>query len=92
MIGPRVHGVGRARHGLLLSGEWWAGTFVHGYLEAPLMVPPINGWKARVVPTWGRTLLALLICFARKRKSDYPGGVSHQGRHRRGSHPGRFKP
>jgi hypothetical protein len=44
MIGPRVHGLGRAGHGLLLSGEGRLGMFVHGELSwKGLTLPPSTG-------------------------------------------------
>ena len=52
MIGTRVHGVGVARHGLLLGGEGWPGMFVHGDLAGRLrwFLVSTGGRPARFLP------------------------------------------
>jgi hypothetical protein len=49
VIGPRVHGRGRTRHGLLLGGEGRPGLFVHGDLSWRT-VASLNGRITGPVP------------------------------------------
>ena len=50
VIGPRVHGRGRTRHGLLLGGEGRPGLFVHGDLSWRTVVSSFNGRMTGPVP------------------------------------------
>ena len=81
MIGPRLHGVGGAGHGLLLCGEGWPGMFVHGDLAGRSRWFLPTGWTARAVPAETEHGLPLLTCFARGLNSEpeaVPAGVARR--------------
>jgi hypothetical protein len=50
VIGSRMHGRGRTRHGLLFGGEWWPGLFVHGDLSWRTVASSFNGRMTGPVP------------------------------------------